>query len=211
MAKVKLPQTIEFYGASVTVTKDVLFPRPETEFLVERADKILEKMRLNKIPKLHILDIGTGSGAIFIPLAKKFPDEGFVGADLSKKALAIARKNARANNVKNVKLIRSNLFKNITGRFDLIIANLPYVETKNMPKKLTEPKIALHGGQNGLEVIEKFLKDAGKFLKRDGAILMEIGTAQGKAVKKLVQKYLPAKKPKLESDYAGHDRYLQID
>lgn len=207
--KPKYPVHTDFYGAKLVITKDVLNPRDETEFLAERADNFLKQRRKEKITKFRVLDMGTGSGAIAVSLAKKFPVEEFTAADISEKALKVAKQNAKLNGLKNIKFVKSNLFKQIAGKFDLIVANLPYVETNKIPNRY-EPSVAFDGGERGLDVIEKFLHQAGQFLKLDGAIMLEIGYEQGAHVKLLARKYLPKKNVFVELDYAGHDRYVII-
>ena len=190
----------EFFGLDFYVDESVLIPRPETEILIEEGLKIL------KFKNLKILDLGTGSGNIVISLAKNIKAN-FYASDISQKALKIAQKNAKRHKVK-IKFIKSDLFANMSHiKFNLIIANLPYL-WKKFPK--FEPATALNGGKNGLEIIEKFLCQVKKYLDIKSVILIEIDPRQTKQIKELSKKYLPEKKIKIKKDLADLDRIAII-
>lgn len=179
----------EFYNLKFIVSPAVLIPRPETELLV------MEAIRLAKPhTKPRILDVGTGSGAIALTLAKHLPHAEIIACDISPEALAIAQKNAELLGVSNrVQFVQSDLLAGIPAQqFDFIVSNPPYIATKvvsELPVNVRnyEPKLALDGGPLGTEVIAR-LASAGKpFLKPAGYLLMEIGYDQGKTVPALLE------------------------
>jgi release factor glutamine methyltransferase len=203
---------VEFWGLDFYITNDVLIPRPETEFLVE---KVLSS--INKDKNLKILDIGTGAGPIIITLAKELKKGDFYGSDISKKALNIASKNAKANGVGGKIEFRSgSLFKPWgDAKFDIITANLPYIPHEDLPGLTVEihhyePRIALDGGNGGLIIYEKFLKELPNHLNKDGMVFCEIGKDQGKLFTNIVHKYLPNTKCTILQDLAGFDRIVIV-
>lgn len=162
----------EFWSLNIKVTPDVLIPRPETEAVVEKV--LASGRRFNKI-----LDLCTGSGCIAAALASELPMAHFVVSDISKKALDIAQENL-AFAQGRVTFIQSHLFENITGRFDLIVSNPPYVTSQELEKlepeiKNYEPRLALDGGADGLDFVRKIRQDAPRFLKPDGWLILENG------------------------------------
>lgn len=203
---------VNFWGLDFFVNKNVLVPRPETEFLVEHVvNYVLAKnYQVNKI-----LDMGTGSGTIAISLGAEFPEINFVAVDKSPQALVMARKNARYNKVKNIKFIKSDLFSNVAGKFDVICANLPYIPSPNIKSLAAdvhhyEPRLALDGGERGVEIYERFFKNVGNHLSKKGVIFCEIGLNQGKEIKEIVKKYLPQSKCMISKDLAEIDRIAII-
>ena len=192
-----------FYGRDFVVNKNCLCPRPETEQLVEWA---LEDGLQNKT----VLDLCTGSGAIGITLFLEGNPKKVVLSDVSIKALKVARKNAKQLNA-NVKIIKSDLLKSIKERFDVIISNPPYISNadyQNLEKEVKdfEPKLALCGGQTGLEFYEKIIEQAPTYLNRNGLIFFELGINQAKDVKKLLEKDFCD--IIIKKDYAGIDRMI---
>lgn len=175
-----------FFGYDFYVDENVLIPQPDTECLVEEVINIVKK--LNK--KVDILDICTGSGAIAVSIQKNI-NGNVTASDISKEALEIAKKNIAQNNAK-VDLIESNMFENIKGKFDIIVSNPPYIETsviKNLSKEVkTEPKIALDGGEDGLEFYRILTKKSGEYLKENGILAVEIGYDQKDRVIELFEK-----------------------
>lgn len=177
----------EFWSLEFKVNRWVFIPRPETELVVEKV------LSLPLPEKPRILDVGTGSGNIAIALAKELPSARVIASDLSKRALKIARENARKNQVKNVEFVQSNLlyfFLKSNLLFDLIVSNPPYVAEKewkklDRPVRDFEPKKALVAGPSGLEIIEKLIKQAWFCLKPGGYLVMEIGATQKKTVLEL--------------------------
>ena len=182
-----LLNTKEFWSIKLNVDKDVLIPRPETEILVER----LVKHYKNKQP--YILDIGTGSGCIIISLLQELKKSKGIAIDISNKALNIAKKNSKNNNTFNrIKFINSSICQFNNFKFDLIVSNPPYIarhQLKNLSEDIKnfEPKIALDGGNDGLDVIRKVIYKSRKILKINGMLALEIGNGQYKKVSQILK------------------------
>ncbi len=171
-----------FYGRSFLVEPCVLIPRMDTEILVEEA---LGALR----PGMSVLDLCTGSGCIVLTLAAERGIEG-VGSDVSPEALSVARRNAKALGL-SCRFVQSDLFENITGRYDLIVSNPPYIrraeiETLSEEVKSHEPRLALDGGPDGLDFYRRIAARAADFLKPGGSLMMEIGYDQGETVPALL-------------------------
>ncbi|MCB1277064.1 peptide chain release factor N(5)-glutamine methyltransferase [Prosthecobacter sp.] len=171
--------TVEFCGHEFVSDHRALIPRPETETLVELVLKKLAK------PPARVLDMATGSGCIGLSLAKAWPNSEVVLADISEDALDLARLNASRLSA-NVKLLRSDLFEKVTGTFDLIVANLPYIPTAEIqtlsPEVKRDPVLALDGGTDGLRIVECFLSDALAYLSANAFVALEVGHDQGATV-----------------------------
>jgi release factor glutamine methyltransferase len=171
----------EFYGRSFLVTGDVLDPRPDTETLVEAALRLMPA-------SAGILDLGTGSGAIIVTLLAERAAATGVGLDISEAALAVARANARAHGVLDrLDLRHSDWFDGITGRFDLMVANPPYIpaaEIAGLERDVRDhdPLLALAGGPDGLAAYRRIAAGAGRHLAARALLLLEIGTGQADAV-----------------------------
>lgn len=179
----------EFYGLPFIVDERVLIPRPDTEILVEECKMIL---RERESPK--ILDIGTGSGAISISLAKIFPKSRVLGVDISKNALEVAIQNKELNKAENVTFMVSDVFENIFEKdFDLIVSNPPYIPFNEyeelMPEvKNYEPMGALTDNGDGYYFYRKISKEACEFLKKGGYLAFEVGYNQGEEVSSIMKK-----------------------
>lgn len=163
----------EFWSIRMKVTPDVLIPRPETEALVERVLQILKNKHAT------ILDLGTGSGCIAAALATELPMAQFVVTDISKKVLEVAKKNLKFA-LNRVAFIQSDLFESVTGKFDLIVSNPPYIPSQELEElepevNLFEPRSALDGGRDGLDFIRRIRHDAPNFLKPEGLLILENG------------------------------------
>ena len=207
----------EFYERKFFVNKNVLIPRPETELIVDEAVKYLKSYKL-QAKKLDILDIGTGSGAIIISIAKELTAHSlrlnarFYATDISKKALAVARKNAKIHKVnKIIRFYNSDLFSNkrLPKKFDIILTNLPYVPSSNV-KNLPDPRVSLDGGEKGLDVIYKFLNQVKDRIDNKGIVFMEIGFNQSKKVISYAKKLFPNAKISKKTDLQKLDRIVKI-
>jgi release factor glutamine methyltransferase len=199
--------TQEFMGYTFKVTPDVLIPRADTETVLE---EVLDQLKQSKKPDT-ILDICTGSGCIAISLALILNPEVCIGTDISEKALKIAKANGE-NLAPMVKFIQSDLFENVTGSYDLIISNPPYITTeecgKLMPEvKDYEPMLALDGKEDGLYFYKKIIKEAKNYLNPQGMLAFEIGYDQGEAVKNLMEAQDFAC-VEIKKDLAGLDRLV---
>lgn len=180
--------TKPFWTIDLTVTPDVLIPRPETELLVEIA---LDKIRNIKNPQ--ILDLGTGSGAIALALASERPDAKILATDYSEKALAVANSNALELKLnKQVRFMKSNWFDDIKASediFDLIVSNPPYIDPEDIHLKGTiryEPIQALVADVHGMSDLEKIIQKSHSFLKRNGWIVLEHGFDQAEKTSTLL-------------------------
>ena len=198
-----------FYGNIINVNKNVLIPRFETELLVEKTIKYCRKMFNDS--KINILDIGTGSGCISITLKKEL-DCNVVGVDISNDALEVAGENALINEV-NINFICSDVFSNVSDKFDVIISNPPYIsyeeEIEDIVKN-NEPHLALYADDNGLYFYDKILRECSNYLNDKFLIAFEIGYKQGEDIKNLAYKYLDNINVSVEKDYSGKDRYVFI-
>ena len=190
----------EFWGHAFRVSPDVLIPRPETEFIVEEALPLLRA-----VEKPRIADIGTGSGILAISLACEVADASVVATDISASALAVARQNAVSHGVDcRILFVRTSYLDGVSGPFDLIVANPPYVRDRDKPALSRdvrhEPDVALFGGEDGLRHVTGVLDTAADKLKPRGWFLMEFGYGQEDDVRALV-----AERPALRLDRIRHD------
>ena len=194
----------EFYGCKIKVNPDVLIPRPETELLVE---KVLQE------DFGSILEIGTGSGAIAIALAKQMKNIQIKATDISKKALRIARQNAELNNV-SIDFIQSDIFENIKGKYDIIVSNPPYISQNEYDKLAPEildyePEIALLANDEGLSYYKKILANSKDYLTDIGKIYFEIGYDQAEKIKEIAKEN-GFDKVNVFKDLNGFDRIVKV-
>jgi len=197
----------EFWSKKFQIDKSTLIPRPETELMIEYLINIFKRKKIN------ILDIGTGSGCILISLLAELINSKGIGVDISEKALIIANKNVLNHKLSNkVKLLNRSFEKIYDKKFDLIVSNPPYIKTsdiKNLAEDVRnfEPKIALDGGNDGLDLIKKVIYKSTYILKLDGLLALEIGNNQYKKVSNLLirNKFKIVKKVK---DYRDNIRCL---
>jgi len=197
----------EFWSKDFLVNRNTLIPRPETELLCENIIKIFRKKNL------YMLDMGTGSGCIILSILTELKKAKGVGVDISKKAIEVAKKNSEKLNLnKKVKFFNKSL-ENIHGyKFDLIVSNPPYIKTsdiKNLSEdvKRFEPKIALDGGKDGLDVIKKVIYKSNTILKKLGWLALEIGFGQQHKVSQILKKQ-NFKEELLVKDYKNNVRCI---
>ena len=207
----------EFYGLELHVNRDVLIPRPETETLVEAVIEFVRAWRrpdegLEADFQPLIADVGTGSGAIAVSLAVNLPDARIRAIDLSAGALAVARANARLHEVEDrIEFLAGNLLQPLTELVDLIAANLPYVKADDwlaLPPEIREhePRAALDGGADGLDLIRPLLEEAPRHLLPGGAIFLEFGAGQQNALLELAGVHF--RSTIVRPDLAGRPRVL---
>ena len=199
----------DFFGMQLTVDERVLIPRPETEELVELI--LAENPEMN----LSILDIGTGSGAIALALAKNRPAWSVTAADISQDALDLASENAK-NQKLNIFFKKSDCFAEISEKYDIIVSNPPYISREDESEVglnvlHSEPHLALFADEDGLAIYRKIAEDAKYHLKDGGKIYLEIGYKQGQSVRTLFRKNLPEKRVRTLKDQFGQDRMVVID
>jgi release factor glutamine methyltransferase len=201
----------EFYGLEFRTTPQVLIPRPETELLVETALQMFGN-RSSAV----VVDVGTGSGCIAITLARQFPQFTILATDLSEEALDVARQNA-SQHLTDVSFYHGHLLTPVLSPVDFVVSNPPYVSTTFLEAGTTmpevsyyEPRLALDGGHQGLDIITDLLTQAATQVKPDGAILIEIGFDQGSAVIELAKQHFPKAQVEVRTDLAGLDRLLVV-
>lgn len=200
---------VDFYGLKINVNEFTLIPRYETEYLIELTLKEIKKLNLAN-PK--ILDLCTGSGAIGLTLKSLLPSSEVTLSDISKDALMVANKNKNELNL-DVNIIESDLFKNIPGKFDVIISNPPYVMTNEpLPKDvLYEPHLALYSGPKGIDHIEEIFKNIKSHLNNKYLIALEINEKSETDIINLIKTYFEKNiNYKFMKDLAGKTRYLFI-
>lgn len=171
----------DFYGMKINVSRDVLCPRPETEYLVEQVSKLIKENDYNEV-----LDLCTGSGAIALVIKRDNGSVNVTATDISEKALVVAKQNAEENNLQ-VNFVISNLFDKVQGEFDIIVSNPPYIEsdvvkTLDPEVRFFEPIIALDGGKDGLDYYRKIVNGCKNHLKIGGILAFEIGYNQKDSV-----------------------------
>lgn len=206
----------EFWSIDFKVDPRVLIPRPETEILVEEGISIISHISSKKRP--FVLDLGTGSGAIAISLAKEIKEIFLVATDISLDALLLAKENARYLSVLDrIKFINGDLFNPISSSanlFDLIISNPPYIidqEINLLSKEVKdyEPRIAIDGGPDGLEFYRRIISQSPFYLCEEGWLLLEIGRGQAEKVLEMIEREGYFHKPDLIKDLSGVKRVLK--
>ncbi len=205
----------EFYSMELDITRDCLIPRPETELLVERAIEFLRK----RSGKQFVCDLCTGSGCVAVAIAKNFPNTSIIATDICDAALKAASQNVQKYQLtERIKLLCGDLFDPImpqmdVEKFDLIVCNPPYVSAPEYEKldknvKDYEPKHALYAGVDGLDIYKQICEKVGDFLKPDAALMLEVGYAQGQAVRELLEKADCFTEITIEKDYHDNDRIV---
>jgi release factor glutamine methyltransferase len=204
----------EFWGLDFRVTPAVLIPRPETEFVVEEALAVLAGTR-PAAPRVRVADIGTGSGCIGVSLAHEAPACRVVATDVSLDALAVARQNARRHDVADrMRFVATAYLDGVSGRFDLLLANPPYVRDTDKPALARdvryEPDVALFGGASGLRNIAGVLDTAIAALRAGGWLIMEFGFGQDDDVRALVDTRQQLRVVRIREDLQGIPRTAVI-
>ena len=199
----------EFFGMQLKVDERVLIPRPETEELVEL---ILAE---NPEENLKVLDIGTGSGAIALALAKNRTDWTITASDISQDALDLASKNAEFQNF-NIFFKKSDCFSEISSKYDIIVSNPPYISRRDESEVglnvlHSEPHLALFADEDGLAIYRRISEEVKNYLGDGGKIYLEIGYKQGFSVPTLFKENLPDKRVRTLKDQFGQDRMVVVD
>ena len=199
----------DFYGMQLKVDERVLIPRPETEELVEL---ILAE---NPETNLSVLDIGTGSGAIALALAKNRPDWTITASDISQDALDLARENAEIQNL-NIFFKKTDCFSEISSKYDIIVSNPPYISRRDESEVglnvlYSEPHLALFADEDGLAIYRRIAEESKDYLNDGGKIYLEIGYKQGQNVPALFKENFPEKRVRTLKDQFGQDRMVVID
>lgn len=209
----------EFMGLDFKVKQGVLVPRPDTEILVEKIIDIVKSGYFKNKEKINIVDIGTGSGAITLSLAH-FLENAFVySVDISNIALSVAKENAKLHDLENqVKFLNGSLFEplndeNLEGKVDILVSNPPYIPTKIIEELQTEvstyePKLALDGGEDGLDFYRDIIKESNNFMSKTSIIAFEIGHDQASALKNLLEKNGNFENITVLTDLSGLDRVI---
>lgn len=195
----------EFFALKLKVTPDTLIPRPDTETLVEAA---LEKISKNQ--SSNVLDLGTGTGAIALAIAKNLPNVQVTAIDFSANALKIAQENAENLNIQNISFLQSDWFSALENqRFDVVVSNPPYIEESDAHVSQGdlrfEPKSALTSGVDGLDDIHKIIFESAGFLKPQGWLMLEHGYIQGEKVRDLMVRSDFSEVTTVQ-DFGGNDR-----
>jgi release factor glutamine methyltransferase len=208
----------EFFSLPFEVTPDVLIPRPETELLVVRALDLAKQLPLaERTDGVNIADVGTGSGILAVTLAKHRPNVDVIAVDVSPKALAVAKRNAERLGVADrIQWMEGDLFEGIPAekQFDLIVSNPPYVSTAEMASladdvRRFEPEVALHGGEQGISVIERLIEQAAERLRPGGWLLMEISPTIVDRVERLLEAESRLERRGTHKDLAGLPRVVE--
>ena len=200
---------VSFYGYTISVNKNVLIPRFETEELVENTLNYINKYFKGN---LDALEIGTGSGCISIALKKENSNLNITSTDISKKALKVAKNNAKLNNV-SINFINTNIYDGINNKFDIVISNPPYISYNESIEDIVhnnEPHLALYADNDGLYFYEEILKNIKNILKDKYLMAFEIGESQANDIKTIVNKYLPNSKIIVKKDLQKRNRMIFI-
>lgn len=209
----------EFYGLDFYVDCRVFIPRPETEVLVDSALAFVRENAgqvFSRSRPILIADVGTGCGAIAISLAINLPECKVYATDISAAALEVARLNCHYHRAtRQVTILHGNLLEPVPEPVDIIVANLPYIKSSELPGLSPEivgyePKIALNGGSSGLDLICQLLEQAGEKISPRGCLLLEIGRGQEKEVVSKVRRYFKKVKCELIPDWSGINRVVKV-
>lgn len=202
----------EFFGIDLVVTESVLVPRQETELLVEA---VIEFADQEPSAPIYVADVGTGSGAIAVAVAKAIPNAHVYAFDISIDAIRIARQNAIRHAVDDrIEFIVSDLLTATSFRFDVIVSNPPYIPTSDMSELPAdvqqEPHHALDGGADGLDIIRRLVVQASQGIKKSGLFLFEIDSNHGSSSKQLASEAFPNALTSVENDLSQLPRYIRV-
>ena len=191
-----------FWTLNLTVNPDVLIPRPDTECVVEKV------LALGQGKQWRVVDLGTGSGAIALSLAKEHPEWAVVATDLYPQSLAIAEHNAQKHHISNVEFVQGSWFEPLTGLFDCIVSNPPYIieNDPHLQALSHEPQRALVAAEQGLADLQHIVQLSGSFLHSQGYLVLEHGFEQGQAVRDMLQAS-GFSQIMTGQDFGGNDRY----
>lgn len=204
----------EFFGLEYQISRSALIPRPETETLVQLTIDFAHDRYGDE--RFTIADVGAGSGVIAVALAYELPNARVIATDVSKRALALARRNAERHGVASrIDFVEGDTLAPIEARVEVIAANLPYVTTEDWlatPPEIREwePRRALDGGADGLRYIRKLFQQATEKLARHGALFAEIGDRQGATARSLAEEAFPSADVQVRPDLAGRDRVVCV-
>ena len=203
----------EFYGINLLVNSDVMVPRPETETMVEHA--LFMALMGMESAQLVIADVGTGAGAIAINLAIHIPAARIYAVDLTDPVLNVASYNIRSHNVADrVTLCQGDLLEPVPEKVDLIVANLPYIPSARIPtlqpEVQWEPRTALDGGEDGLDLVRRMMAQATARLNEQGIILLELDPEQMPVASEIALRNFPEATVSVEQDLARRDRILVV-
>lgn len=198
----------EFFGRRFLCPPEVLIPRPETELMVERALEVLMSLPASA----QVVDVGTGSGCVAVTLAAESPSSLVYAVDIEQAALRVTRQNALAHGVgKRVKPVRADLLRGLVGPFDLICANLPYIpsdELGDLQVVEREPRRALDGGVDGLEVVRRFIAMIPSKVSSSASVFVEIGAEQAQPLMDWIGQSFESVHVDVARDLAGRQRLL---
>jgi release factor glutamine methyltransferase len=204
----------EFFGLDFEVSPAALIPRPETETLVELVLAFARERYANA--QITIADVGVGAGTIAVAAARELPNTRIIATDVSSATLDLARRNAHRHGVADrIDFRLGDILAPLDGPVDVIAANPPYVTTEQweaMPPEIREhePRTALDGGRDGLDVIRRLLAEAPRYLDTGGALFCEIGDWQGDAARELASAAFPGARIEVRPDLTGRDRVLAV-
>jgi len=200
-----------FLGNDFYINKNVLIPRPETESLTKKTNELIKKYFKNE--NIKVLEIGTGSGVIAITLKKQNNNYEVTATDISKKALKVAKKNQKNQQV-DIKLINTDIAKNIKNKYDVLISNPPYIpkNSKTVEEQVIkhEPHLALFAEENGLYFYKRILKETKNNLNETNIIAFEIGENQAEEIKQMAEKTYENPEIIIEKDANNFERYIFI-
>jgi release factor glutamine methyltransferase len=207
--------TKEFHSLSFEVNEHTLIPRPDTESLVSAVINHI-RLKMGKARRIEVLDIGTGSGCVGVTVAKRVTNAFITAADISLGALAVAARNAIAHGVEDkISMVKSDLFSDIHGTFDIIVSNPPYIPTEEIASlerdvRDYEPRSALDGGADGMDFYRRMIPVTRNYLNKHGTIILEVGNRQSHKVSEmLVRAGFDGRNVNIMKDLSGKDRVVQ--